>query len=45
MREGEFIATTMFGLEEILAAELRELGAQDVRILNRAVSFNGSQAI
>jgi len=45
MRENEFIATTMFGLEEILAAELRELGAQDVRVLNRAVSFNGSQAI
>ncbi len=45
MKENEFIATTMFGLEEILAAELTELGALDVRILNRAVSFNGSQSI
>jgi putative N6-adenine-specific DNA methylase len=45
MKENEFIATTMFGLEEILAGELRDLGAQDVRVLNRAVGFNGSQAI
>jgi putative N6-adenine-specific DNA methylase len=45
MKENEFIATTMFGLEEILAAELRELGALNVRVLNRAVSFSGSQAI
>ncbi len=45
MRENEFIATTMFGLEEILAGELRELGALDVKVLNRAVSFSGSQAI
>jgi putative N6-adenine-specific DNA methylase len=45
MKENEFIATTMFGLEEILATELRELGALDVKVLNRAVSFNGSQAI
>jgi putative N6-adenine-specific DNA methylase len=45
MKENEFIATTMFGLEEILATELRDLGALDVRVLNRAVSFNGSQAI
>jgi len=45
MKENGFIATTMFGLEEILATELRELGAQDVRVLNRAVSFSGSQAI
>jgi putative N6-adenine-specific DNA methylase len=45
MKENEFIATTMFGLEEILANELRELGALDIRVLNRAVSFNGSQAI
>jgi len=45
MKENSFIATTMFGLEEILATELRELGAEDVKVLNRAVSFNGSQAI
>jgi 23S rRNA G2445 N2-methylase RlmL len=40
MKENEFIATTMFGLENILAGELQELGAQNVRVLNRAVSFN-----
>ncbi|MCB8994843.1 MAG: hypothetical protein H6538_04470 [Bacteroidales bacterium] len=45
MKENAFIATTLFGLEEILASELKELGATDLRVLNRAVSFNGSQAI
>lgn len=45
MKENEFIATTMFGLENILAGELQELGAQNVRVLNRAVSFSGSQAL
>lgn len=37
------LAKTMFGLEEILAEELRNLGAQDVKIINRAVSFKGDQ--
>ena len=31
----------MFGLEQILAEELRNLGAQDIKIMNRAVSFKG----
>ena len=31
----------MFGLEEILAEELRKLGAQNVKPMNRAVSFKG----
>ena len=31
----------MTGLEEILADELRKLGAQNVNILNRAVEFVG----
>ena len=35
------VATTMMGLEEILADELRKLGAQNVNILNRAVEFVG----
>lgn len=35
------LAKTMFGLEEILAEELRKLGAQDVKAMNRAVSFKG----
>jgi putative N6-adenine-specific DNA methylase len=35
------VAQTMFGLEEVLANELRALGAQKVELLNRAVSFAG----
>ena len=35
------IAKTQLGLEEILSDELLKLGAQDVQVLNRAVSFVG----
>ena len=35
------LAKTMYGLEEILANELKQLGAQNVKIQNRAVSFKG----
>ncbi len=35
------IAKTQLGLEEILADELKQLGAMDVEVLNRAVSFVG----
>lgn len=35
------IATTLFGLEQILAEELRELGAKEITVLNRAVRFEG----
>ncbi|MBI5219394.1 MAG: class I SAM-dependent RNA methyltransferase [Bacteroidia bacterium] len=45
MKIFEIIATTLFGLEEILAAELRELGAADIEILNRAVKYKGNQAL
>ena len=43
MNEENFymLAKTMYGLEEILAEELRTLGAQNVKIQNRAVSFKG----
>ena len=37
------LAKTMFGLEEILAEELRKLGAQNVKPINRAVSFKGDK--
>ena len=37
------LAKTMFGLEEILAEELRILGAQNVKTINRAVSFKGDK--
>lgn len=35
------IAKTFFGLETVLARELRQLGARDVKILKRAVQFTG----
>ncbi|NOU16830.1 MAG: class I SAM-dependent RNA methyltransferase [Bacteroidales bacterium] len=39
----EIIATTLFGLEEILAQELRELGAADIEVLSRAVRYKGDR--
>jgi putative N6-adenine-specific DNA methylase len=41
----EIIATTLFGLEEIVAGELRDLGATNVEVLNRAVKFTGDKAM
>lgn len=35
------IAKTFFGMENVLARELKQLGARDVRTLKRAVSFTG----
>ena len=37
------VATTIFGLEEVLATELTNLGAQDVEIGVRNVSFTGDK--
>ena len=34
-----YIAKTQFGLEDVLAQELHDLGAQNIEPLNRAVSF------
>jgi len=39
------IAKTFLGLEEVLAKELIDLGADDVEIQRRAVSFSGSKAL
>jgi putative N6-adenine-specific DNA methylase len=39
----KMIAKTIFGLEEILSQELQRLGAKDVEIHNRAVSFIGDK--
>ena len=43
--EGNFkmIAKTFFGFEPILAKELRDLGAMDVKEGNRMVSFVGDK--
>ena len=41
----EFIAKTLFGLENVLAGEVKDLGAEDIKILNRAVSFTGDKKL
>ena len=43
MENFKMIAKTFFGFEEILAKELQQLGAQDVEIGTRAVSFKGDK--
>lgn len=45
MKTFSIIATTLFGLEEVLAKEIQELGASDIEILNRAVKYSGDQAM
>ncbi|SFS34896.1 THUMP domain-containing class I SAM-dependent RNA methyltransferase [Lutibacter maritimus] len=42
-RNFKMVATTIFGLEEVLAEELKNLGAQDVEIGVRNVSFSGDK--
>ena len=41
----KMLAKTFKGLEEVLAQELTELGANDVLIERRAVSFMGDKAL
>lgn len=43
MENFEMVATTLFGFEEIVTGELRQLGAENVEILNRAVKFSGNK--
>lgn len=49
MRKNEkksvYVAKTLAGLEEILAGELKQLGASDVKIMTRAVEFSGTRDI
>lgn len=45
MKTDIYIAKTFQGLEEVLAQELRDLGAQHVQLLKRAVRFEGDQAL
>ncbi len=44
MKSFEIIATTLFGLEEVLANELTGLGVTDIELANRAVRFRGDLA-
>lgn len=39
----KMVATTMFGLEEILANELKNLGAQNIEMGVRSISFSGDK--
>jgi len=41
----KMVAKTQFGLEEVLAEELRKLGATNVEEHNRAVSFEGDKRV
>ena len=45
MKSFTMLAKTFKGLEEVLAQELIELGANDVQIERRAVSFQGDKAL
>lgn len=45
MKEFELIAKTFQGLEEVLAKELTDLGANNVQIGRRMVSFTGDKAM
>ncbi len=40
-----YIAKTFAGLEEILAEEIKELGGLNIKILNRAVMFEGNKEL
>jgi putative N6-adenine-specific DNA methylase len=41
----KLIAKTLYGLENVLAEELKSLGAGDVNPVNRAVTFNGNKEL
>lgn len=41
----KLLAKTHYGLEQVLAEELKELGANGVNVLNRAVAFEGSKLL
>lgn len=41
----DIIAKTFFGLEDVLAKEVEELGGENIEKQNRAVKFNGDKAM
>src|SRR5450631_395417 len=43
--ELQLIAKTIFGLEQVLSDELKVLGANNIEIHNRAVSFTGNLGV
>lgn len=42
---GNYIAKTFHGLEELLADELRQIGANDVQVITRGVEFDGDKEV
>lgn len=45
IKKNQLLAKTLFGLEQVLADELKAIGAEDIEILKRAVSFTGDKEI
>lgn len=45
MERYEMVATTLTGLEQTLATEIKELGGERVKVLKRAVSYVGDDAL
>jgi putative N6-adenine-specific DNA methylase len=45
IKKEEFVATTLHGLEEVLAEELDNLGAGNISLGSRAVYFEGDRAV
>ena len=41
----KMVAKTMMGLEEVLADELRAIGAENIECINRAVTFEGDMRL
>ncbi len=41
----KYVAKTLYGLENVLAEELESLGAENINIGNRAVTFRGNKAL
>jgi len=41
----QYHAKTLKGLEELLAAELEDIGAENIKLVNRGVNFTGSTAM
>jgi len=45
IKQNQLLAKTLFGLEQVLADELKAIGAEDIEILKRAVGFTGDKEI
>ncbi|HEX2920887.1 MAG TPA: class I SAM-dependent RNA methyltransferase [Bacteroidales bacterium] len=41
----KFVAKTLYGLEQVLSGELVSLGASNIKVLNRAVLFEGNKEL